>query len=218
MWADSQSEDFISTGSDQFLVRAQGGMVLARFSQINDPLDNQLRVNGTVRVDQWGVAGGNVLCWNSLRQLSICSSSARYKDDISALDLGLDTVLALQPVSYNWTSDGSKDIGFVAEEVAAIDERLITRNASGEVEGVRYDRISAVLANAAQTMHASNQRNDAELQVMETELESLQVENTSLRDRLAELETQQTSELDTMRDELAMLRELIAPRVALDTP
>jgi hypothetical protein len=47
----------------------------------------------------------------------------------------------------------------VAEEVAALDERLVTRNAAGEVEGVRYERLAAVLANALQELVA---RHDAE--------------------------------------------------------
>ena len=54
----------------------------------------------------------------------------------------------LRPVSFRWKRSGNGDLGFVAEEVAAAEPLLTTRNERGEVEGVKYDRITAVLVNA----------------------------------------------------------------------
>ena len=54
----------------------------------------------------------------------------------------------LRPVSFRWRKSGNGDLGFVAEEVAAAEPLLTTRNERGEVEGVKYDRITAVLVNA----------------------------------------------------------------------
>ena len=40
------------------------------------------------------------------------------------------------------------DLGLGAEDVEAIEPLLVTYNAKGEVEGVKYDRIGVVLVNA----------------------------------------------------------------------
>ncbi|MEE4329969.1 MAG: tail fiber domain-containing protein, partial [Wenzhouxiangella sp.] len=151
------------------------------------------------------------LCLNNGNRIALCSSSARYKEAIETLDLGLDTVLALTPVAYRWTTDDREDIGFVAEDIAEIDERLIMRNAAGEIEGVRYGRLTAVLANAVQTMNQT-QRDQA------AELVQLKSENDSLREQLAELQGKQEDKLIHLEQELALLRAMIAPRIARETP
>ena len=43
---------------------------------------------------------------------------------------------------------GFTGLGFGAEEVAAVEPLLVTYNEKGEVEGVKYDRLSAVFVNA----------------------------------------------------------------------
>ena len=242
IWADSTNTDFVSSGPNQFLVRASGGVAFGRtpddyfeiqtpFSEINGDgsgqrgafrvrlngttrlrllrngglaignsytasgvPDNGLRVSGRVRVGTLGSAGTTSLCRNTDGEIASCSSSARYKEDITQLQLGLDEVLALQPVGYRWTRAGHADIGFVAEAVAQIDERLIQRNDEGEVEGVRYDRLNALLVNAVHELTEQNQ---------------------SLRERFNNLETQQTDELSVLRNQLASLQlELEAIRTS----
>ena len=154
VWADGQNSDFTSSGPNQFLVRATAGMVVSG-GAVNDPAGNRLRVSGgTVRIDQLGAAGSQSLCRNADNQISACSSSARYKTYIADLELGLDAAQQLRPVGFRWKTDGSADVGFVAEEVAALDERLATRDAAGTIEGVRYDRMTAVLVNAVQELAA----------------------------------------------------------------
>lgn len=269
IWADSQDEDFVSTGPDQFLVRAQGGIGFGRipndYFEIQTPFgfvpgdgvpergafrirldgatkfrlfanggvgigtsfnvsgvpENGLSVNGVTQLGSLGSAGSTQLCRNSAGEIATCSSSSRYKHDINHLDLGLEAVSALAPVAYRWTTDDSLDIGFVAEEVAAIDERLITRNSAGEVEGVRYGRLTAVLANAVQEINRDNQRGAQELQLLRDENAALRARLTAVEARhsqqLEQLTRQQGQELAAMRAELAVMQELLAPRLAQET-
>ena len=191
VWADNQSADFVSTGPNQFLVRAGGGAAI----NSNDPAGSTLRVAGTLRVDALGTAAATTLCRNASNQISGCSSSARYKQDIADLELGLATALRLHAVGYRWKNTGDADVGFVAEEIAAIDERLITRNAKGEIEGVKYERLTAVLANAVQELAARDSvaaedlaRVSAENAVLRSAQDRLADENTALRSRLAAIE------------------------------
>ena len=107
-----------------------------------DPATNAITVNFL------GSAGSTSLCRNASGQISTCSSSARYKQNISSWHSGLDLIHSLRPVTFNWKADNQGDLGLVAEEVASVEPLLVTRNDKGEVEGVKYDRISVVLINA----------------------------------------------------------------------
>lgn len=186
---ENDSDAFLSvlspTGFNRGIVFAdpassnRGGMV---YSGIDDSL--QFLANGSTRMLLRGdgrmflpvlaSAGSTALCRNAASEISTCSSSLRYKQDIRPLDLGLDTVQALRAVQYLWTADGQADVGFVAEEVAALDERLITRNESGAVEGVKYDRISAVLASAVQTLAEREKAQRREIEDLNARLARLE--------------------------------------------
>jgi len=80
-----------------------------------------LDVNGTVRVVTLGAAGATPLCRNVTNQIATCSSSLRYKQDIAPFASGLDVVHRLRPISFTWKDGGLRDVGFGAEDVAAID-------------------------------------------------------------------------------------------------
>jgi hypothetical protein len=177
VWAGNQTTEFVSTGENQFLVRAVGGMAI----NANNPFNNALRVNGTLRVDELGIAGGTTLCRNIGNVIAACSSSARYKRDIDDLELGLSAVLRLRAVGYRWKDSGQADVGFVAEEIAALDERLVTRNERGQVEGVKYDRLTALLANAVQELAARDS-------LAAERLGRVEADNAALRARLQAIE------------------------------
>jgi len=113
-----------------------------------NPLARLHVAGGTVRVDTLGVAGATTLCRNASNEIATCSSSLRYKRDMEAFDGGLNLLGRLRPISFTWRDGGLRDVGFGAEEVAAIDPRLAVFNEAGEVEGVKYDRLTTVLVNA----------------------------------------------------------------------
>ena len=182
VWADFQFSDFVSSGINQFLVRAQGGALITGDSAVNSPLGNRLRVNGTLRVDSLGSGGSTSLCRNANNQISSCSSSARYKQDIEDLDVQFDALMQLRPVRYRWIDDGTEDIGLVAEEVARAIPSLAVYNDKGEVEGVKYDRLAAMLVGVVQHQ--------------QIETESLQQQLLQLEQRLRALEQRDRNDLD----------------------
>ena len=61
----------------------------------------------------------------------------------------VSTVRRPRPIAFNWREGGSSDIGFAAEEVNEIEPLLVTSKDKGEIEGVKYAQITAVLVNAA---------------------------------------------------------------------
>jgi hypothetical protein len=104
--------------------------------------------SGAVYLNDLGGPGGTPLCRNGAGYIGACSSSLRYKKDVATYLGGLDVAMLLRPVSYTWKGDGRQDVGFAAEEVEQIEPRLTFKNKDGEVEGVNYGNITAVLVNS----------------------------------------------------------------------
>ena len=78
----------------------------------------------------------------------------RYKKDIESLGPVGYLVARLRPVSYRWIDSDIEEIGLVAEEVAEVEPRLATYNAEGQIEGVRYRQLAALLVGALQEQQA----------------------------------------------------------------
>ncbi|HVF30416.1 MAG TPA: tail fiber domain-containing protein [Pyrinomonadaceae bacterium] len=96
-------------------------------------------------------SGGDVhLCMLSsgINYIRTCSSSLRYKDEVSPFSDGLQLVKRLQPISFRWIENGESSFGLGAEDVEQVDSRLVYRNEAGVVEGVRYDQVTALLINS----------------------------------------------------------------------
>lgn len=104
------------------------------------------------------VTGGNL----TVDTTTTCLLSAgKYKHDIRPLDGdSLAKVMALRPVSYEYNADlaiTGEQIGLLAEDVAAIDDRLVSHDpADGSVRAVRYQQLTAVLAGAIKELKADN--------------------------------------------------------------
>jgi hypothetical protein len=147
-------------------------------------------VRGWLQLDALATAGGNSLCWNNIHQVALCSSSLRYKKNIAPFSTGLSLVQRLHPIHFEWKDGGMQDIGFAAEDVADIEPLLVTHNAKGEVEGVKYDRISAVLVNAVKEQQAQIGAQQTQLKQQQEQLSAQQQQikkQQSLIDGLKEL-------------------------------
>ena len=107
-----------------------------------------INTTGTVAINTLGIAGSLQLCRNVSNQVAPCSSSLRYKTNVASYTPGMSFVNRLQPISFDWKDGGMKDIGFGAEDVAKIDPRFAVFNEQGEVEGLKYDRLSVAFVNA----------------------------------------------------------------------
>ena len=67
------------------------------------------------------------------------------------MDKASEALFALEPVTYRYKKDvdpnQTLDYGLVAEDVAKMDPELAIRDAKGQIEGVRYPAINAMLLN-----------------------------------------------------------------------
>ncbi len=174
----------------------QNAMFISTFD--NSVNTGTLNVSGIITVTSLGNVGSTALCRNASNQISLCSSSIRYKSNINGFSPGLNLVKRLRPVSFNWKADNREDFGLVAEEVADVEPLLVTRNEKGEVEGVKYDRVGIVLINAVKEQQAQ-----IDLQ------QKLIAEQRNLIEQQAEKLEGQQSAIEKQRSELEALKKLV---------
>lgn len=132
---------------------------------------DKLHVVGFARFESLGAAGSTQLCRNASFQLSTCSSSLRYKTDVSPFSSGFQLVNQLQPIVFTWKDSGIRDLGLGAEDVAAVESLLVTRNDKGEIEGVKYDRVAVVLLNAVKEQQTQIERQQAENHALKAQID-----------------------------------------------
>ncbi len=66
-------------------------------------------------------------------------------------------------------------MGLGAEAVAAIEPLLVTYNAAGEVEGVKYDRIGVVLLNAVKEQQTHIEAQQKQINEQQALIENLRL-------------------------------------------
>ena len=106
--------------------------------------------------------------------VGFCSSSLRYKTNIASYAKGFEVIDRLNPITFDWKTDGMHDVGFGAEDVAKVDPLLVTYNKSGSVEGVKYDRINATLVNAVKEQHSQIEQQQQQIASQQTQLMQMQ--------------------------------------------
>ena len=106
-------------------------------------------VPGKLEVDTLGGAGNTAIMPERLQsRRHVLIKLALYKTNLAPYRNGLNILNRLRPITFDWKEGGMHDLGLGAEDVEKIDPLLVTYNAQGQVEGVKYDRIGVVLVNA----------------------------------------------------------------------
>jgi Chaperone of endosialidase len=135
-----------------------------------------------------GGLAANQMCLNGSNQIATCSSSLRYKENVQAFTRGLDIVSRLRPITFDWKEGGSHDLGLAAEETSAVEPLLTFRNASGEIEGVKYGQLSAVFVNAFKEQQAQIDEQQELVAALNAENATLTKQNAALGARVTALE------------------------------
>lgn len=134
------------------------------------------------------------MCFDANDQLINSSSACTISDenkktDIQAADQsiesGLKYLLQLNPITYRLKSDVLGDykgdrnragdqFGLSAQQVAAIDERLVYLDDQGQPKSIRYDGVTAVLVQAVKDIYAQFftifQNHDGRITTLENEV------------------------------------------------
>ena len=138
-----------------------------------------------------GIAGvpvtGSVVFINSMGQLGTLASSLRYKRDIQPMGAHSRGLLQLRPVIFRYTQDpqGERQYGLIAEEVAKVYPELVTRNAQGQVEAIRYQELAPMLLNEVQHQQQALNAQQRQLVAQAKQLAALKAQNARLQAMLA---------------------------------
>jgi hypothetical protein len=207
VWADSDVNDFASTNVNQFLIRANGGVGINTndpagatlrvyggafsvgvFAGNLAPFGNSgFETNFTFPTTHiWCAengnqvfsvqAGGAVYGTGAYHNLS----DARYKTQVQPFPHALDTILALQGVTFEWDRERwssysfpeGRQVGFIAQEVEIVLPELVHTDKEGR-KSVAYSNVVPVLVEAVkqqQKQIAAQQTENAELKAILTTL------------------------------------------------
>lgn len=148
--------------------------------------------------------------WNTVYATNgtINTSDAREKQNVQSLGYGLQQVMQMRPVTYEWKArpEQGRKIGFIAQELQTLvpevvsdtewsrgeNNKMVSKPA--EVLGVFYSDLIPVLTKAIQELSTQN---DGQQQ----QLETLRAENAALQAKV--------SELDALRAEVAQIKALL---------
>jgi len=113
------------------------------------------------------IPGGVGVIIDSQGHLGTVTSSARFKDEIKAMDKASEAILALQPVTFRYKPDldpnAIPQFGLVAEQVEKINPDLVARDEQGRPYTVRYEAVNAMLLNEFLKEHRKVAEQDCRL-------------------------------------------------------
>jgi hypothetical protein len=98
-----------------------------------------------------------------------CTSLEKFKNNIQPLSLGIREILALAPSTFTWDEryGGDYDLGFIAENSESVSPLLVTYDEDGNLQGVKYRRLTAVLTKAMQEQQQMIQELEARVAALE---------------------------------------------------
>lgn len=107
---------------------------------INSPNIFNLTLEGLTET-----GAGTDLVIDADKRVILKASSIRFKTNVTDLNLDKSKVFALNPVSFNWKSNGGYDTGLIAEEVSKQIPELVNYEKNGTPLSVKYDKLSVYL-------------------------------------------------------------------------
>jgi hypothetical protein len=166
-------------------------------------VDAYCTATNQVRLGNYHVSSiGGEVAWSAL-------SDARAKTDIRDLDLGLDLIMKLRPVTYRLRSgNGKTDLGLVAQDVETVlGNSYNVVDVGGDPDrtlSLRYTELIAPLVRAIQEQQAQIEAKDARIAALEKTQSFRQAEMEGLKTRIARADTLQ-AQMQELRQQVAIL-------------
>jgi len=137
----------------------------------------------------WNQSGGSQPVYvNSDGKLGALVSSRRFKDEIRPMDQASEVIYGFKPVTFRYKAEiePTRPLGFglIAEEVEKISPDLVTRDADGNVNSVRYDQINAMLLNEFLKEHTKVEEQQVTIAELKSTADQQQKEMERLKAQL----------------------------------
>ncbi|HTL09807.1 MAG TPA: tail fiber domain-containing protein, partial [Chitinophagaceae bacterium] len=143
-----------TTGNDFVIGNSTNNKSLIFYTTTSGNNIERMRINNTGLVpgqDNTYTVGNSTNRWSAVWSANgtIQTSDIRLKKNILPLNYGLQEVLQLQPVSYDWKDNSGKNkIGLIAQDVQKIIPQVVTGDATKENLGMNYAELVPVLINS----------------------------------------------------------------------
>ena len=145
----SESLAFYQGGTQTMTLDASGNLGIGTATP-----SQKLHVNGNAMFTAVGAgAYANDLNITSTGVLTTASSDEKYKYNILPINYGLNTILQLNPVNFQWIKGEENDLGFIAQDVAEIIPEAVDTNWNSDLL-MRYESIIPILTKAIQEQQA----------------------------------------------------------------
>ena len=113
-------------------------------------LSEKLHVVGNGRFTAVGAGTfANNLNITSDGTLTTSTSDEKYKYNILPINYGLNTILQLKPINFQWIEGEEQDLGFIAQDVADIIPEAVNTNWNSDLL-MRYESLIPILTKAIQ--------------------------------------------------------------------
>jgi hypothetical protein len=116
-------------------------------------------------------AGTTVVLVAGTNEVRPLLSTKEQKDNIIPLDFDSSAVLKLQPVSFNWKGDGSRDFGLIAEDTYEILPILANLDDKGKPISIKYYTLSVLLLDQMKKMDGRIQEQQKEIDDLKARLD-----------------------------------------------
>jgi hypothetical protein len=126
-------------------------------------------------------------------KLGTLASTRRVKDDIKPMDKASEAILALKPVTFRFKHEidptSASQFGLIAEEVEKVSPELVTRDADGQPESVRYEAVNAMLLNEFLKEHRKVEEQEATITQLKKDFQATVAElNARLKEQDSKIE------------------------------
>jgi Chaperone of endosialidase len=163
-----------STGNDFIIGNSTNSKDLIFYTTTSGTGTERMRISNTGLIpgqDNVYTLGNSTNRWSAVWAVNgtIQTSDVRLKKNIRPLRYGLNEVMKLKPVSYNWIDVNSPEnkIGLLAQQVKKIIPEVITGNEKVEKLGMNYAEMVPVLINAIKELNI--EINELEQQILNAE-------------------------------------------------
>ena len=104
-----------------------------------------------LRFQRDGTTVGSVKTFSNQTQY-ITTSDGRLKENIKPISDGVQKLMAMNPVTYNWkaTPDEPSEQGFIAQDMQDIAPEAVSLTDGQEMMGMDYGRITPIIVSALQ--------------------------------------------------------------------
>jgi hypothetical protein len=193
----SQGGGFPTIGSGIELGYISGSHgIIQVIDRSGSPVYKDLRIGGYVKPsgDNLFGLGSSTLRWTSVYAVNgtIQTSDMRLKDNITSLNYGLESIMKLNPVCFNWKDDpeNKKHLGLLAQDVIGIINEVVdTGDDPEKTLGINYSQFVPVLIKGIQEQQHQIESTKQENQQLKSELQSLKNKMDRIEGMLAKGDT-----------------------------